>query len=206
MNDKTQGAANPGFGAGLGAFVPGFDFLQKLAAGQVGASDNTGNAGPVSLADWIAPTLDLKVLEQRIAELKAVQFWLEQNAAALKATLQALEVQKMTLAALQGMGGAGGTDQADAAGKKAAPESMHAAQAMQYWTALTQQFQTIAAQAMKDMAAMKSPAPTSAAAAQTAGQSDDVPPNAAGTTQTTKASSAKTTRGKAGNKAGKAKS
>ncbi|WP_368731417.1 PhaM family polyhydroxyalkanoate granule multifunctional regulatory protein, partial [Escherichia coli] len=42
-------------------------------------------------------------MEKRIDELKAVQFWLEQNSRALTATLQALEVQKMTLATLKGM-------------------------------------------------------------------------------------------------------
>ena len=42
-------------------------------------------------------------LDKRIKELKAVLFWLEQNGTALKATIQALEVQKMTLAALAGM-------------------------------------------------------------------------------------------------------
>jgi hypothetical protein len=42
-------------------------------------------------------------LDKRIEELKAVQFWLDQNAMALKATIQALEVQKMTLATLKGM-------------------------------------------------------------------------------------------------------
>jgi len=42
-------------------------------------------------------------LEKRINELKTVQFWLEQNSRALSATIQALEVQKMTLSTLQGM-------------------------------------------------------------------------------------------------------
>jgi hypothetical protein len=42
-------------------------------------------------------------IDKRIEELRAVQFWLDQNTAALKATVQALEVQKMTLAALRGM-------------------------------------------------------------------------------------------------------
>ncbi|MFN4005569.1 MAG: PhaM family polyhydroxyalkanoate granule multifunctional regulatory protein [Hylemonella sp.] len=72
--------------------VPGFDFLQQLAQG-----------GAASWAQWVAPTLDAQALEQRIGELKAVQFWLDQNAAALKATIQALEVQKMTLQTLQSM-------------------------------------------------------------------------------------------------------
>jgi hypothetical protein len=42
-------------------------------------------------------------LDKRITELKAVQFWLDQNAKALSATVTALEVQKMTLATLKGM-------------------------------------------------------------------------------------------------------
>ena len=55
------------------------------------------------LSHWVAPTLSVEELEKRIDELKAVQFWLEQNSRALAATIQALEVQKMTLATLKGM-------------------------------------------------------------------------------------------------------
>jgi arginase len=51
----------------------------------------------------VAPTLNVEELDKRIEELKAVHFWLDQNAKALAATVQALEVQKMTLATLQGM-------------------------------------------------------------------------------------------------------
>ena len=131
--------------SGFGAYVPGFDFLQKLAQG-----------GQASMAGLVAPTLDPEALDKRISELKAVQFWLEQNAVALKATLQALEVQKMTLATLQSMNAMPG--KAAAAGKTA-PMS----DPMQYWGALTQQFQTIASQAMQDVA-------TRAAAAQAATQ------------------------------------
>jgi hypothetical protein len=54
-------------------------------------------------ANWIAPTLNVEELDKRITELKAVQFWLDQNAKALSATVTALEVQKMTLATLKGM-------------------------------------------------------------------------------------------------------
>jgi hypothetical protein len=56
-----------------------------------------------NLANWVAPTLNVEELEKRIEELKAVHFWLEQNSRALGATIQALEVQKMTLATLKGM-------------------------------------------------------------------------------------------------------
>jgi hypothetical protein len=56
-----------------------------------------------SLGNWVAPTFNVEDLEKRIQELKAVHFWLDQNSRALAATIQALEVQKMTLATLQGM-------------------------------------------------------------------------------------------------------
>ncbi len=80
---------------GFGRFVPGFDFLQNLAKGPT--------SGMPGLPGWVAPTASVQELDKRIQELKAVQFWLEQNARALTATVQALEVQKMTLATLAGM-------------------------------------------------------------------------------------------------------
>ena len=83
---------------GFGKYVPGFDFLQSLAKG---ASNNIPQMP--NLGNWVAPTLNVEELETRIEELKAVHFWLEQNSRALGATIQALEVQKMTLATLKGM-------------------------------------------------------------------------------------------------------
>lgn len=78
--------------------VPGFDFLHSLAQGASGALPKMPPA-----ASWVAPTLNIEEVSKRIEELKAVQYWLEQNSRALTATIQALEVQKMTLATLQGM-------------------------------------------------------------------------------------------------------
>ena len=77
-------------------FVPGFDFLKNLTPG--------GGASAASAAPgWVAPTLDPEELDKRIQELKTVQFWLEQNTKAVAATIQALEVQRMTLNTLKGM-------------------------------------------------------------------------------------------------------
>ncbi|MET3495539.1 PhaM family polyhydroxyalkanoate granule multifunctional regulatory protein [Variovorax boronicumulans] len=86
-------------------FVPGFDFLKNLATGAAtGAGAGTGAVpGIPSLASWVAPTLSVEEVDKRIQELKTVQYWLEQNGHALKATIQALEVQKMTLSTLRGM-------------------------------------------------------------------------------------------------------
>src|ERR1041385_2720826 len=75
--------------------VPGFDFLQGLAK-------NAGSALP-SMGQWVAPTLNPEELQKRIDELKTVQFWLEQNAKLLGTTIQALEVQRMTLSTLKTM-------------------------------------------------------------------------------------------------------
>jgi len=90
MSDEKEG--------GFGKYIPGFEFLQGLAKGASEAVPQMPNLG-----NWIAPTLNEDELEKRIAELKAVHFWLDQNSKALGATVQALEVQKMTLAALKGM-------------------------------------------------------------------------------------------------------
>ena len=191
---------------GFGKFVPGFDFLQSLAKGASSSIPQLPN-----LSNWVAPTISVEELEKRIEELKAVQFWLEQNSRALSATIQALEVQKMTLATLKGMNFSMGDvanafklktadtvmsgvqkaadtvsgaaeavagaaarvtgraaaeeeapDEADAEpaakakpkakGKTAAAAEPAVVDPMQWWGALTSQFQQIAANAMKDAA------------------------------------------------------
>lgn len=143
---------------GFGKFVPGFDFLQGLAQGAAGS-----NATMPNFSKWVAPTLDVEELDKRMEELKIVRFWLEQNSNALGATIQALEVQKMTLATLKGMnfgfGDApttgkpqGGESKSSAAPKqtKATEPAAGVIDPMQMWGALTQQFQKIAQTAVKD--------------------------------------------------------
>ena len=172
---------------GFGKFVPGFDFLQNLAKGASQTIPQLPN-----LSNWVAPTLNVEELDKRIGELKAVHFWLDQNSKALGATIQALEVQKMTLATLKGMnfnmgdvanalklkatdtvmGGMQKATEAASAFTSAAAEAPAKAKAaakkvtqspgkpaaggvvdpLQWWGALTQQFQEIATTAMKDAA------------------------------------------------------
>ncbi|MHA7599067.1 PhaM family polyhydroxyalkanoate granule multifunctional regulatory protein [Alicycliphilus sp. T452] len=181
---------------GFGRFVPGFDFLQNLAKGA--AAGMPAMPSMPGLSGWVAPTMSVEEIDKRIQELKAVQFWLEQNARALTATVQALEVQKMTLATLQGMNvamgdmvGAFSAARTAGDGGKAArqataapapvpapqpeapaqeaprraqapdqPESAPAEAAVpgmvdpvQWWGALTNQFQQLAANALKDAGA-----------------------------------------------------
>jgi hypothetical protein len=195
--ETTMSDADNSSFAGFGKLVPGFDFLQNLAKQAAGSATQSIPQLP-NLGSWVAPTLNVEELDKRIQELKAVQFWLDQNALALKATIQALEVQKMTLATLKGMnfnmgdvanafklkvadtvaGGVQrvadkaktfsglevpettfGADKAEAKAPADTPKPAKAAEAgagvvdpMQWWGALTQQFQTIAADALKDVA------------------------------------------------------
>jgi len=146
----------------LGKLVPGFDFLQGLVK-------NAGAALP-GIGQWIAPTMDPAELEKRIGELKTVQFWLEQNARMLATTIQALEVQKMTLSTLRTMnvqmgdlrdsltlkapaGGSSSAAAAKAPAKKAAGAAVPGVvDPMQWWGALTSQFAQLAASAVKDSA------------------------------------------------------
>jgi hypothetical protein len=79
----------------LSKLVPGFDFLQGLVK-------NAGSALP-SVGQWIAPTIDPEELAKRIDELRTVQFWLEQNVRMIATTIQAMEVQRMTLSTLKTM-------------------------------------------------------------------------------------------------------
>ena len=143
--------------------VPGFDFLQGLVK-------NAGSALP-NIGQWVAPTLNPEELAKRIEELRTVQFWLEQNAKMLGATIQALEVQRMTLSTLKTMnvqmtdlrdslqlkvptGSPAGADTAAKASTKTAAkpasETPGAVDPMQWWGALTQQFTQLASAAMKD--------------------------------------------------------
>jgi hypothetical protein len=165
--------------SGFGKFVPGFDFLQNLAKGASTSIPQMPNLG-----NWVAPTLNVEELEKRIEELKGVHFWLEQNSRALGATIQALEVQKMTLATLKGMNFNIGdvanalklkaadsvysgvqrvteraastaktiSDVATGHSKTAKPAAAAAGliDPMNLWGALTQQFQQIASNALKE--------------------------------------------------------
>lgn len=195
-------------GSGFGKFVPGFEFLQNLAgqaAGGVAQGISQNIPQLPHLGNWVAPTFNVEDLEKRIEELKAVHFWLDQNSKALGATIQALEVQKMTLSTLKTMnfsmgdvanalkikaadtlaGLTGSVAQAPAqfagleipprthgnaapdeaqgetrparkstSGKTsaAAPAVGGVVDPLQWWGALSQQFQQIAGNAMKDVA------------------------------------------------------
>lgn len=61
---------------------------------------------PQTLPSMIAPTLDIEELDKRIADLRAVEQWLNLNLSMLRTTVQSLEVQRNTIATLKSFGGA----------------------------------------------------------------------------------------------------
>lgn len=170
--------------AAFAKLVPGFDFLQGLVK-------NAGSSLP-GMGQWIAPTLDPDEIDKRIRDLRTVQFWLEQNAKMIGATVQALEVQRMTLSTLKSMNlpldAVRDTLQikppspapAPAPAEAPAPSARPARKArgasaepaaaaapvdpMKWWGALTQQFTELAANTLKDLPAAAAPAPAPAKA------------------------------------------
>ncbi|MGC9161938.1 MAG: PhaM family polyhydroxyalkanoate granule multifunctional regulatory protein [Thiomonas sp.] len=149
-------------------FIPGMEYFQTLLKG-AGLSSQ--------FASWVAPTLDVQEIEQRITDLKAVAGWLEANARMTQNMIQALEVQRMTLQALRSMNvdmqafaqglaaepppKASDTAQPaqSAAQDSAAPPAQPAAaplfDPLQWWNAVTQQFTELASKAMQDSGALQ---------------------------------------------------
>lgn len=57
-----------------------------------------------NLPGMVTPTLDVSELDKRIADLRAVEGWLKMNMDMLHMSIQALEMQRHTLAAMKAMG------------------------------------------------------------------------------------------------------
>ena len=108
MAGKSKAAALPFLGVS-----EGFDLVKKVwgVTGLPMLPTPTSMAQfatrlPQTLPSMIAPTLDVAELDKRIADLRAVEQWLELNASMLRTTIQTLEVQRATIATLKGISGA----------------------------------------------------------------------------------------------------
>ncbi len=80
----------PGLTMGMDAFSSMFDmdFVKKAW----------------SLPSSFAPTIDVDELDKRIADLRAVEQWLNLNLGMLRGSIQALEIQRGTIAAVKAFG------------------------------------------------------------------------------------------------------
>jgi hypothetical protein len=69
-----------------------FEFMKKL-----------WNPMGLPIPGMVAPTLDLDAVEKKITDLKSVENWLNLNLNMLRLSIQGLEMQKTTLAAMRAM-------------------------------------------------------------------------------------------------------
>lgn len=85
------------------ATIPGvtdtLDFVKNLWG-----SMNIPGASLPGMSGMSGPVLSTEELDKRIADMKAVESWLNLNLTMLRGTIQAMEVQRGTLATLKSMG------------------------------------------------------------------------------------------------------
>ncbi|MFN3565531.1 MAG: PhaM family polyhydroxyalkanoate granule multifunctional regulatory protein [Burkholderiaceae bacterium] len=94
-------------------FGEGFEWMKKMwsmsglpGIPSPGSFAQMATRLPQTLPNMIAPTLDVDELDKRIADLRAVEQWLQLNAGMLRTTIQSLEVQRATIVTLKQVGGA----------------------------------------------------------------------------------------------------
>ncbi len=87
-------------------FPQGMDFLKQFWAQSAAPSPAQATATPAfqqAMGQYLLPTLDVDELDKRINDLRTVLQFMELNTNMLRQSLQALEVQRSTLAALHAM-------------------------------------------------------------------------------------------------------
>ncbi|RCS57151.1 PhaM family polyhydroxyalkanoate granule multifunctional regulatory protein [Parvibium lacunae] len=139
-------------------FNDGMAFAKQLWQGlPTGALGN----GFGSLSHPLSPTLDIAELDKRLQDLRTVEHWLNLNLTMLRSTIQAIEVQRGTVAALQSFSDAlktGGMPAPPAAAAPAAetptdvppPDNPSGSlfDAAQWWRQLQTQFTDVAQQTL----------------------------------------------------------
>lgn len=86
---------------GFDAMADTFEFVKNMWGGM---------QTPTGIPGMAMPTLSLEEINKQIADLKAVESWLNVNMTMLRGTIQALEVQSATIATLNAMGAAFGAE------------------------------------------------------------------------------------------------
>jgi len=138
-------AANP--------LMAGLDMMREAWASLAGAGGLHGltqAAMPMNPAE----------LDQRIAELRTVENWLRLNLSMLASSIQALEVQRATIATLKSFVGTAGSMAGGTAGSTAAasttadsPAAASSEAAQQWWNLLQEQFNQLTQAAATSMQA-----------------------------------------------------
>jgi hypothetical protein len=112
MTDTSGGT--PPFGAFSG--IPGFsqtDMMGKMwelmrlnpftAAAMPGGAQGVGPSLSM-MSDMLAPLSNIEELDKRVTDMRAIEQWLKLNLNMLQSAIQALEVQRATLATLRAFG------------------------------------------------------------------------------------------------------
>lgn len=112
MTDSSGGT--PSFGAFSG--IPGFsqgDMMGKMwelmrlnpftAAAMPGGAQGVGPSLSM-MSDMLAPLSNIEELDKRVTDMRAIEQWLKLNLNMLQSAIQALEVQRATLATLRAFG------------------------------------------------------------------------------------------------------
>ncbi len=111
------------------------------------------------LPSMMMPTFDPQELDKRITDLRTVAHWLDMNRTLLQTTIQALEMQRNAIVAMQSMGHPPAAPGASAAAPAAPRSRSEAADApipagqfdpSIWWGALNEQFVRVASAAIAD--------------------------------------------------------
>lgn len=140
MADR-RGASDPGPPglpgmAGMPA-IPGLPGIGALNVGNLlDTVEFVKNAwSSFGVPSALAPTVDVDELDRRIADLKAVEQWLSMNLNLLRTSVQALEIQRGTIATLKAYGEMLGSQAQELPGANALAQAMAAATASAMSTA-----------------------------------------------------------------------
>ncbi|SPE31779.1 conserved hypothetical protein [Burkholderiales bacterium] len=168
MSDTNQPTGMPLPDALAGNFQDAVRWFNQLWGAGADASSGARGAGG-AIPSMMLPTLDVKELDKRIADLRSVEHWLNLNLSLLRTTIQGLEMQRSTLAAWQTFGansagtgsptGPGATGNVERPAAGAAAETA-AFQPALWWAALQQQFAQMAASAAAQAAPAAGAAPS----------------------------------------------
>jgi hypothetical protein len=97
--------------------------LSPFGSAFSGAPPAGGSLGPSlsMMSDMMAPLTNVEELDKRITDMRAVEQWLKLNLNMLQSAIQALEVQRATLATLRAFGAFAQSSMAQPAASAAAP-------------------------------------------------------------------------------------
>ncbi|MFM0056632.1 transcriptional regulator [Paraburkholderia phytofirmans] len=103
--------------------------LSPFGSAFSGAQPAGGGLGPSlsMMSDMMAPLTNVEELDKRITDMRAVEQWLKLNLSMLQSAIQALEVQRATLATLRAFGAFAQSSMSQPAAESAAPSPAPAA-------------------------------------------------------------------------------